>query len=62
MKLKADGVEAGGRKPSAELGVLSLLRGAEKHIPMIDCAADFENRHGAKASGPRGRQLTRASF
>ena len=33
----------------AELGVLSLLRGAEKHIPMIDGAVDFENRQGAKA-------------
>ena len=53
--VSGDGASIGPRQAGAELGVLSLLRGVEKHIPMIDGAVDFENPQGAKASQQAAR-------
>jgi hypothetical protein len=48
--VNGDGPSIDPRHAGAELRVLSLLRGAEKHVPMIDDAVDLENRQGAKAA------------
>ncbi len=48
--VNGDGASIDPRHAGAEFRVLGLLRGAEKHVPMIDDAVDLENRQGAKAA------------